>query len=87
MPRAIAIAVDAARQMFALEDAETGFCGVFVAVSGPTITPGDVLDVDIGARGTCTFDHSDGPCVARALIGPISRLKAVVLVDGPAGGK
>jgi hypothetical protein len=73
--------------MFALEDEHTGFCCVFVNVTGPTMEPGDVVDGDVTARTLCSFHHADGVCIASAQTGAISRLKAVMLVDGPAGDR
>jgi hypothetical protein len=82
MSKAIAIAVNAVSEIFALEDVETGFCAVFDHTSGPTLEPGDVVDGDVLARTLCSFAHDKGVCIAYARTGPISRLKAILLVDG-----
>ena len=81
MSKVIAIAVDHPRRMFAAEDEATGFCGVFLVASGPVIEPGDILDGDSSASGECRFLHARGACEAKALSGPISRPKAVMLVN------
>ena len=83
MPKAIAIAANAVGGIFALEDSETGLCAVFEHTTGPMLEPGDVVDGDVTAMTLCTFVHDRGACIAYARTGPISRLKAVVLVDGP----
>jgi hypothetical protein len=83
MSNAIVIAMDTGRQLFALEDAETGFCAVFDYLSGPSLSAGDVVAGDVCARMMCNFEHDRGTCIAHARTGPLSRLKAVVLVDGP----
>jgi hypothetical protein len=87
MPRAIAIAVNTMSEIFALEDEESGACAVFEHSAGPFPAPGDVVMGDVYARTLCTFEHHKGNCVAYARTGPISRLKAVLLVDGPASGE
>jgi len=86
MPRAIAIAVSAVSEIFALEDAETGLCAVFEHTTGPVLDAGDVVYGDVTARTLCSFVHDKGVCIAYARTGPISRAHAILLVDGPVRG-
>jgi|EndMetStandDraft_4_1072995.scaffolds.fasta_scaffold805922_1 hypothetical protein len=83
MARAIAIAVNAACEIFALEDEETGACAVFEHSTGPVPIAGDLVSGDIFARTLCSFVHGKGACTAYARTGPISRRDALLLVDGP----
>ena len=87
MSKAMVIALDEAKQVFAVEEEGTGFCAVFDYLSGPAISVGDIVAGDVRARTLCNFEHDAGTCVAYARTGPLSRLKAVLLVNGPPPGR
>jgi len=79
VPRAIILAIDPVREIFAAE-ANSGECGVFWVISGPTLQAGDILDGDAIGKGYCYFKHPEGTSIATGETGPIGRDEALRMV-------
>lgn len=79
MVRAIVLAVDPARELFAAE-AENGTCGVFWVITGPIIQPADMLEGDAFQKGHCSLQHPDGISVVTGEAVGIGRNEALRLV-------
>ncbi len=79
MPKGIVIAVDAARQVFAVET-DDGRCAVFCQHFGPCVQPGDILEGPVMSRGTQMLVHRDGACAAVGDSGPVTRPEALARV-------
>ena len=83
MTRAIVIAVDAARGVFAVQ-AEDGPCAVFCQHAGPAVQPGDIVEGAVISRGARILGHVEGMCAAVGDSGPIGRDEALRWVSGVA---
>ena len=79
MPKAIVLAVDPLRELFAATT-ESGDCRVFWVISGPTIQAGDMLESIGICSSECEFRHPDGLCYASGETGPIAQAEALRLV-------
>ncbi len=76
MTRAIVIATDLVREVFALENLD-GDCAVFWVLTGPALQAADIVLGQIGSKGHCKFLHEDGVCWATGETGPIKRTEAL----------
>lgn len=80
MPKAIVLAIDPEREVFAAQ-ADSGVeCGVYWVISGPTLQAGDIIDGDAISKGYCQFKHAAGISIAAGETGPIGREEALRMV-------
>lgn len=78
----VVVAADMLKRLYALKDQVSGRCAVFSGIDGPALSHGDLLEGTIRFTGQCTLQHRDGQWTAKAHAGPLSCMKAVLLVNG-----
>lgn len=80
MSRVVVIAANLARELIVLQG-ESGQCGVFWVLAGPTIFVGDLMTGDVACRGRCRFGHPNGTCWARGAGEVLNRIEALTVLE------
>ena len=80
MTRAVVIAANVVRELFAVED-ESERCAVLWVLAGPTILVGDILKGSLTYHGRCRLIHPQGVCWASGDGNIRTRADALAVVD------